>query len=95
MQAGQFADLVRDYASDALDQVMIDATRVCEGIAGRRLAPFTAIPETHRATGIDPDEGEVGRRRGARGSGPFPTAPSRTGQAAFTAPGSPAIIFEW
>jgi hypothetical protein len=54
--AGQFADLVRDYSADALAQVMIEATRQCEGIAGRRLAPFTAIPETHRATGIDPDE---------------------------------------
>jgi hypothetical protein len=56
MLTGQFADLVRDYDADALTQVMIDATRVCEGIAGRRLAPFTAIPESHRATGIDPDE---------------------------------------
>lgn len=56
MQGGQFADLVRDYEMDALDQLMIEATRVCEGIAGRRLAPFTGVPETHRATGIDPDE---------------------------------------
>jgi hypothetical protein len=56
MQAGQFADLVRDYSSTDLDQMMIEATRVCEGIAGRRLAPFTGVPETHRATGIDPDE---------------------------------------
>ena len=56
MQEGQFADLVRDYSANALDQLMIDATRVCEGIAGRRLAPFTGVPETHRATGIDPDE---------------------------------------
>jgi hypothetical protein len=56
MQSGQFADLVRDYSAADLDQLMIDATRVCEGIAGRRLAPFTGVPETHRATGIDPDE---------------------------------------
>lgn len=56
MQTGQFADLVRDYAADALDQVMIESTRLCEGIAGRRLAPFTGVPETHRATGIDADE---------------------------------------
>ncbi|NUP39523.1 MAG: hypothetical protein HOY76_21550, partial [Streptomyces sp.] len=56
MQAGQFADLVRDYSASDLDQMMIEATRVCEGIAGRRLAPFTGVPETHRATGIDPDE---------------------------------------
>lgn len=56
MLTGQFADLVRDLDAGALDQLMVDSTRVCEGIAGRRLAPFTAIPETHRATGIDPDE---------------------------------------
>lgn len=56
MLTGQFADLVRDLDASALDQLMVDSTRVCEGIAGRRLAPFKAIPETHRATGIDPDE---------------------------------------
>lgn len=56
METGMFADLIRDYSPDGRDQLMIDATRVCEGIAGRRLAPFTAIPESHRATGIDPDE---------------------------------------
>jgi len=56
MQTGQFADLVRDYSADALDQLMVESTRQCEGIAGRRLAPFTAVPESHRATGIDPDE---------------------------------------
>ncbi|MFE5868812.1 hypothetical protein ACFQ6V_09180 [Streptomyces roseifaciens] len=56
LAAGQFADLVRDYAPDALDQLMIESTRQCEGIASRRLAPFAGVPETHRATGIDPDE---------------------------------------
>lgn len=56
MAAGQFADLVRDYSADALAQLMIESTRQCEGIAGRRLAPFTGVPESHRATGIDPDE---------------------------------------
>ena len=56
MQTGQFADLVRDYSAEALDQLMIEATRQCEGICERRLAPFTGLPETHRATGIDPDE---------------------------------------
>ncbi|MFE2969915.1 hypothetical protein ACFXKC_40860 [Streptomyces sp. NPDC059340] len=56
MQTGQFADLVRDYSINALDQLMIESTRQCEGIAGRRLAPFTGVPESHRATGIDPDE---------------------------------------
>lgn len=57
MQAGQFADLVRDYDITTLDQIMIEATRQCEGLCGgRRLAPFTALPESHRAEGIDPDE---------------------------------------
>jgi hypothetical protein len=56
MQSGQFADLVRDYSATNLDQIMIEATREAEGICGRRLAPFTQLPESHRATGIDPDE---------------------------------------
>ncbi|MFI2078467.1 hypothetical protein [Streptomyces triculaminicus] len=56
LASGQFADLVRDYAPDALDRIMIEATRQCEGITGRRLAPFTGVPESHRAQGIDPDE---------------------------------------
>ena len=56
MQAGQFADLVKDYSAESLDQLMVEATREAEGICGRRLAPFTQLPESHRATGIDPDE---------------------------------------
>lgn len=56
MQQGMFADLVRDYSPDSLGQLMVEATRECEGICGRRLAPFTQIPESHRAEGIDPDE---------------------------------------
>jgi hypothetical protein len=53
--AGAFADLAQSYESDALDQIMIDATRACESESTRRLAPFT-ITETHRASGTDPDE---------------------------------------
>lgn len=56
LKAGQFADLVRDYSPTALDELMIESTRQCEGIAGRRLAPFAGVPESHRAQGIDPDE---------------------------------------
>ncbi|MFD9564347.1 hypothetical protein [Streptomyces sp. NPDC059994] len=56
MQTGQFADLVRDYSISALDDLMIEATRLAEGMCGRRLAPFTGVPESHRAQGIDPDE---------------------------------------
>lgn len=53
MQEGQFADLVRDYSSSALDALMVEATRECEGIVGRRLAPFTNIVETQRADAMD------------------------------------------
>lgn len=53
MQEGQFADLVRDYSSSALDALMAEATRECEGIAGRRLAPFTTVVETQRADAMD------------------------------------------
>ncbi len=37
----------------------------------------------HRSVSPCRSPSEVGRRRGARGSGPFPTAPSRTGRARF------------
>lgn len=55
-QQGPFADLVRDYDPVTLAELMVEATRECEGICGRRLAPFTQLPESHRADGIDPDE---------------------------------------
>lgn len=53
MLNGQFADLVRDYSPDALDQLMIEATREAEGICDRRLAPFTGLVETQRAEAMD------------------------------------------
>lgn len=56
MTKGPFADLVRAYSPDALADLMIQATRACETEAGRRLAPFTALVETHRMDGVDPDE---------------------------------------
>lgn len=56
MQAGPFADLVRSYSAEALSDLMAQATRACETEADRRLAPFTAVTETHRAEGMDPDE---------------------------------------
>jgi hypothetical protein len=49
-------------------------------------APCAARRSAHR------HRGEVGRRRGARGSGPFPTAPSRTARASFPARRSPVIM---
>ena len=51
-----FADLVSGMSPGPMNDLMSEATRVCEGMAGgRRLAPFT-ITETTRADGIDPDE---------------------------------------
>ena len=55
-KAGAFADLARSYTDDSLDRIMVQATRACETEAGRRLAPFTGVTESHRAFGIDPDE---------------------------------------
>lgn len=56
MTEGAFADLVRSFTTQALNDLMIEATRECEGDIGRRLAPFTGLTESHRAEGIDPDE---------------------------------------
>ena len=53
---GPLADLVKDYTPDGLTQLMLRATRECEGVVNRRLAPFTGHVEAQRATGIDPDE---------------------------------------
>lgn len=56
LSSGPFADLVSGYSTpDAQNQLMIEATRACESACDRRLAPFT-VTETHRATGMDPDE---------------------------------------
>lgn len=51
-----FGDLVSGVSSTALNDFLIEATRACESITGRRLAPFTGVTETVRADGIDPDE---------------------------------------
>ncbi len=50
-----FGDLVKDWSTQALSDLMIEATRACEDATERRLAPFT-ITELSRADGIDPDE---------------------------------------
>jgi hypothetical protein len=55
-----FADLVAQYDTGAIGDLMSEATRACEAAAGgRRLAPFT-ITETTRADGVDPDEYPAG-----------------------------------
>ena len=56
LSSGPFADLIRSFSPQAQQDLMIEATRECEGVHGRRLAPFTQLPESHRAEGIDPDE---------------------------------------
>ncbi|MEZ0066683.1 hypothetical protein ABIA32_002695 [Streptacidiphilus sp. MAP12-20] len=54
---GPLGDLVRSYPSgQAQADLLAEATRLCEDIADRRLAPFTGLIETERSTGIDPDE---------------------------------------
>lgn len=58
-QESAFGDLVAEYEETALASLMSEATRICEGIAGRRLAPFT-LTETLRADGVDPDEYPAG-----------------------------------
>lgn len=52
---GAFSDLVRDYTTQALADLLAEGTRLCEDATERRLAPFT-ITELTRADGIDPDE---------------------------------------
>ena len=54
--ATAFADLATNLQAGELDNIMLQATRACEGVCHRRLAPFTNLVETHRAEGIDPDE---------------------------------------
>lgn len=53
---GRFADLVRDFDPAALDEIMIEATRLCEDHVDRRLAPFTGLIETQRADALDVED---------------------------------------
>lgn len=53
--ATSFSDLSKNLQPGELDQIMVEATRACESVVGRRLAAFTTT-ETHRAYGVDPDE---------------------------------------
>ena len=54
--AGAFADLASGFSQQALTDILGEATRQCEDLTERRLAPFTGLVETQRASGIDPDE---------------------------------------
>jgi hypothetical protein len=53
--AGPFGNLVQGFDSDVINDLLIEATRLCEDEADRRLVPFT-LTETHRLYGMDPDE---------------------------------------
>lgn len=54
-QVGPFADLASAIPTDALEDFLLEGTRICEDETERRLAPFT-VTETHRASALDPDE---------------------------------------
>lgn len=54
---GAFKDLLRDYTSTATQaDLLIEATRMCESIADRRLAPFSGLVETLRADALDVED---------------------------------------
>ena len=53
---GAFADLVSGFSQNAVSDILVEATRQCEDLTQRRMAPFTGLVETQRASGIDPDE---------------------------------------
>jgi hypothetical protein len=53
---GPFSDLFAGQSDPTISDWLAEATRACEREAGRRLAPFTGLTETHRASAIDPDE---------------------------------------
>lgn len=55
MTEGPFGNLASQLSVQALNDIMIEATRLCESELHRRLAPFT-ITESHRLDGMDPDE---------------------------------------
>lgn len=54
---GAFADLLKGVTSPtAQADLLIEATRICESIADRRLAPFTNLVETQRAEALDVED---------------------------------------
>jgi hypothetical protein len=56
LSAGPFANLIAGYTSvPAQNDLLAEATRLCESAADRRLVPFTAI-ETQRATALDVED---------------------------------------
>ncbi|WP_194923198.1 hypothetical protein [Catenulispora pinisilvae] len=61
LMGGPFADLFVHFDPDVVQEFLVDATRMCEDETDRRLALFTGLVESHRASGVDPDEyGDAG-----------------------------------
>lgn len=56
LKEGPFSDLVSGYTSQGLTNLMIRATRMCESMCDRRLAPFTNLTETMRADSLDVED---------------------------------------
>lgn len=56
LREGPFADLVSGYTAQALTNLMIRATRICESVCDRRLAPFANLTETMRANSLDVED---------------------------------------
>ncbi|MEV5944415.1 hypothetical protein [Streptomyces sp. NPDC051994] len=53
---GPFANLVSGFTIPAQTNLMLQATRACESACDRRLAPFTNIVETQRASSLDVED---------------------------------------
>lgn len=56
MREGPYKDLVSGYSTATLNGLMVRATRMCESICDRRMAPFTNLTETQRATSLDVED---------------------------------------
>lgn len=53
---GPFAGLVAGLGASLVSQKLVEATRLCEDVCDRRLAPFTNITETQRADMLDVED---------------------------------------
>jgi hypothetical protein len=49
-------DIFRNMNAPVQTKILTQASRALESYCNRRLAPFTGLPESHRAQNIDPDE---------------------------------------
>ena len=56
MAEGALGDLIRSFSGQAQMDLMLEATRECEGAVDRRLASFTALVETQRAEAMDVED---------------------------------------